>query len=111
MERMAAPELLRLAGGRTLDLDGWQVVTGDGERLLLNRSERVLLGALAARPGRVVDAEALYRAVTGQQPLYGPYTARIVRAAVFRVRRKVGPAAIENRRGGGWRLAVVVEGA
>ncbi|MGD8202320.1 BTAD domain-containing putative transcriptional regulator [Ornithinimicrobium sp. W1679] len=73
---------------------------GDGSRSLGPR-DRVVLGALVVRRGEVVSADALADALWSERP---PSSwAKVVQGCIVRLRRALGPEAIETQ-GRGYRL-------
>lgn len=92
---------LIVVGGLTLDTRRMSA-TLDGVPVRLSPLEFRLLDCLAHHPGETVSAGEL------AEQLYGasePGDANAIEALVLRLRRKVGPDAIETRRGFGYRLA------
>ncbi|SOC53571.1 BTAD domain-containing putative transcriptional regulator [Ornithinimicrobium cerasi] len=79
-------------------------VGGDAETL--GRRDRVVLAALAVRRGEVVSADALADALWEQEP--PPSWAKVVQGCISRLRRALGPGAIETH-GQGYRLALPAE--
>ena len=64
----------------------------------LSPRDRVILSALCVQPGRAVPAEVLADALWGQAP---PKSwGKIVQGSVMRLRRAIGPSAIETTAGG-----------
>ena len=81
-------------------------VTVDGDDAGLAPRERVVLGVLAVRRGEVVSADALADALWDQEP--PPSWAKVVQGCISRLRRALGPGAIETH-GQGYRLALPAE--
>ena len=76
-------------------------LTIDGDALDLSRRDRVVVGALAACRGEPVSMDQLAEALWGEQP---PASWRkLVQGCVMRLRKLLGPGAIETT-GGGYRL-------
>ena len=76
---------------------------GDATTASLGPRDRVVLAALAVRPGEVVSAERLADALWGERP---PASwNKVVPGCVMRLRRVLGPPAIETS-GHGYRLVV-----
>jgi DNA-binding SARP family transcriptional activator len=82
-------------------------IEGDpGDQKVLGRRDRVVLAALAVHPGEVVSAEALADVLWGEQ-LPASWS-KIVQGCVVRLRKLLGPRAIETT-ATGYRLAVPSE--
>jgi DNA-binding SARP family transcriptional activator/WD40 repeat protein len=78
---------IRLLGPTEIGADG-----------ALSPRDRVILSALCVQPGEAVTAEALADALWGQAP---PKSwGKVVQGSVMRLRRAVGPSAIETTAGG-----------
>jgi DNA-binding winged helix-turn-helix (wHTH) protein len=75
----------------------------DGDGASFSPRDRVVLAALAVRPGEVVPAGRLADALWGEMP---PASwAKVVQGCVLRVRKVLGPSAVETSPGG-YRLVV-----
>ena len=102
-----AVEQLARRSSRTLSLGGLRLdtqtreVTKDGETLTLTAQEFELLQALMRSPDEAVSREELLRTAWGYQ---GMGITRTVDVHVQRLRRKLGPAAIETVYKTGYRL-------
>lgn len=81
------------------------VAVGD-EGAALSPRDRVVLSVLVARRGREVPAGAIAEALWGEDP--PPSWHKVVQGCVARLRRRLGPDAIETG-AGGYRLAVPAE--
>ncbi|MDP9902033.1 response regulator [Variovorax ginsengisoli] len=94
-----------LIGGAGLQLDlTTREVLVDGQREALTAREFALLHALLERPGAILSREQL------EHRLYGwgeEVTSNAVDVLIHGMRRKIGPDAIRNVRGLGWRVVVM----
>lgn len=94
-----------LIGGAALQLDlTTREVIVDGQREALTAREFALLHALLERPGAILSREQL------EHRLYGwgeEVTSNAVDVLIHGMRRKIGPDAIRNVRGLGWRVVAV----
>jgi DNA-binding winged helix-turn-helix (wHTH) protein len=103
-----------VTGRLTVDLLRWEASV-DGVLAHLAPTELKLLRALAARAGALVTAPDLYREVWGV-PYDGRYgvrgNAHVIRVAIARLRRRLGPAETLVRTvfGVGYRLEIVEPG-
>ncbi|MGK6308422.1 response regulator [Variovorax sp. DT-64] len=90
-------------GGAGLQLDlTTREVLRDGEREALTAREFALLHALLERPGAILSREQLENRIYG----WGEeVTSNAVDVLIHGMRRKLGPDAIRNVRGLGWRVA------
>lgn len=91
-----------LVGSDALQLDlTTREVLIDGRREALTAREFALLHALLERPGAILSREQL------EQRIYGwgeEVTSNAVDVLIHGMRRKIGPEAIRNVRGLGWRV-------
>ncbi|CAN5481216.1 response regulator [soil metagenome] len=89
-------------GSATLQLDlTTREVLVDGEREALTQREFALLHALLERPGAILSREQLENRIYG----WGDeVTSNAVDVLIHGMRRKLGPDAIRNVRGLGWRV-------
>jgi DNA-binding response OmpR family regulator len=89
-------------GGLQLDLTTREVLLA-GERSQLSAREFALLHALLERPGAILSREQLENRIYG----WGEeVTSNAVDVLIHGMRRKVGPDAIRNVRGLGWRVVI-----
>ena len=90
-------------GGNGLQLDlTTREVLRNGEREALTAREFALLHALLERPGAILSREQLENRIYG----WGEeVTSNAVDVLIHGMRRKLGPDAIRNVRGLGWRVA------
>src|SRR5688500_3112828 len=90
-------------GGTGLQLDlTTREVLRNGEREALTAREFALLHALLERPGAILSREQLENRIYG----WGEeVTSNAVDVLIHGMRRKLGPEAIRNVRGLGWRVA------
>jgi two-component system OmpR family response regulator/two-component system response regulator QseB len=90
-------------GGAGLQLDlTTREVLRNGEREALTAREFALLHALLERPGAILSREQLENRIYG----WGEeVTSNAVDVLIHGMRRKLGPDAIRNVRGLGWRVA------
>jgi DNA-binding response OmpR family regulator len=87
-------------GGLQLDLTTREVLVG-GERSQLSAREFSLLHALLERPGAILSREQLENRIYG----WGDeVSSNAVDVLIHGMRRKLGPDAIRNVRGLGWRV-------
>ena len=90
-----------------LDLTTREVVV-QGERSQLSAREFALLHALLERPGAILSREQLENRIYG----WGEeVSSNAVDVLIHGMRRKLGPEAIRNVRGLGWRIAPPAAGA
>ncbi|MBI5276372.1 MAG: response regulator transcription factor [Burkholderiales bacterium] len=95
------------APGLQLDLTTREVVV-EGERSQLSAREFALLHALLERPGAILSREQLENRIYG----WGEeVSSNAVDVLIHGMRRKLGPDAIRNVRGLGWRVAPSAAGA
>jgi DNA-binding response OmpR family regulator len=88
-------------GGLQLDLTTREVVV-NGERSQLSQREFALLHALLERPGAILSRDQLENRIYG----WGEeVSSNAVDVLIHGMRRKLGPDAIRNVRGLGWRIA------
>jgi len=90
------------SGSLQLDLTTREVVV-NGAREALTAREFALLHALLERPGAILSREQLENRIYG----WGEeVTSNAIDVLIHGMRRKIGPDAIRNVRGLGWRVAV-----
>lgn len=95
------------SGGLQLDLTTREVLV-QGTRSQLSAREFALLHALMERPGAILSREQLENRIYG----WGEeVTSNAVDVLIHGMRRKLGPDAIRNVRGLGWRIAPPAEGS
>ncbi len=93
-------------GGLQLDLTTREVLI-EGERSQLSAREFALLHALLERPGAILSRDQL------ESRIYGwgeEVSSNAVDVLIHGMRRKLGPEAIRNVRGLGWRIASAAPG-
>jgi DNA-binding response OmpR family regulator len=94
-------------GALQLDLTTREVLV-QGERSQLSQREFALLHALLERPGAILSRDQLENRIYG----WGEeVSSNAVDVLIHGMRRKLGPEAIRNVRGLGWRVAAGVTGA
>ena len=103
-ERDGAAHSLIGAAALQLDLTTREVLL-NGVREALTAREFALLHALLERPGAILSREQLENRIYG----WGEeVTSNAVDVLIHGMRRKIGPDAIRNVRGLGWRVAAAV---
>ncbi|HSO63517.1 MAG TPA: BTAD domain-containing putative transcriptional regulator, partial [Ornithinibacter sp.] len=79
-------------------------VVVDGDALALGPRDRVVLGVLVLRLGVPLRTDSLAEALWGETP--PPSAAKVVQGCMLRLRRVLGPEAIETVPPGGYRLTL-----
>lgn len=88
------------AGSIVMDLSR-KAVTSNGDAVDLSAKEFAVLEALMQRPGKVLSRDALEEAVYGWKDEIG---SNAIEVHLHHLRKKLGPNAIKNIRGVGYRV-------
>ena len=80
---------------------GRKLVTRDGEAVELSAKEFAVLEALMQRPGKVLSRDELEEAVYGWKDEIG---SNAIEVHLHHLRKKLGPDAIKNIRGVGYKV-------